>query len=259
MFHAEAGCATGTGPGFNTCSIGETQIQHPGQAPFTVEGFLLISPNGRYGVSATFENRATWMDWVTGEEIAVEMPFQSVANVSPPFSVNQHAIANNGAFLITGGDRVRVWSKAGEMVLHTTDLVRFATISADGSTVAVITRGPEDRNEVVPTYVYSLASGARRKFESSSVSMNGDGSVIAYWNGNPDQPFSRSQVVIARNGVAEKQITNAPEGVRSAVLSEDGRLVFVAIGDNFGPEKNFRIERHNLETGAVDVLPDVLP
>lgn len=257
IFHAEPACSTGTGPGFNTCSIGETQIVHPGQMPFSVEGFLLISPNGRYGVFATFEDRALWVDWVTGEEKEVAMPFQNVANVSPPFSVNQHAVANNGSFLIAGGDRVRVWSKDGEIVLRTTERARATAISADGSTVAITAREPGDQSEVVPTYVYSLATGSRRKFESSYVSMSGDGQVVAYLNGNPERPFAQSQAVIARNGQPDRQITNAPEGVRSVVLSEDGRYLFAAIGDNFGDERSFRIERRHLETGAVDVLPAV--
>src|SRR6266550_2966450 len=72
LYHAEALCSTGTGPGFNDCSVGETQIATPGQTPFSVSGSLLISPNGRYGVFAPYHSGGLWVDFYTGEEIEVD-------------------------------------------------------------------------------------------------------------------------------------------------------------------------------------------
>ena len=93
LYHAEPLCATGTGPGFNTCTTGETQIVTPGLTPFTEAAFLLISPNGRYGVFTPFSNGGLWVDWWTGEQLQVDFHGMIVPQVTPPFSVNQHAVA----------------------------------------------------------------------------------------------------------------------------------------------------------------------
>ena len=37
LYHAEPLCFTGMGPGFNDCTIGQTQIVSPGQDPLAVE------------------------------------------------------------------------------------------------------------------------------------------------------------------------------------------------------------------------------
>lgn len=112
LFHAESGCSTGFGPGFNDCSAGETQVVRSNGESFSVPGFLLASPNERFGVFATFDRRVLWVDWFTGEETPVELlPSQSIPNVTPPFSVNRNAVANNGSFLIAEGAGLRVWSR----------------------------------------------------------------------------------------------------------------------------------------------------
>ena len=258
LYHAEALCATGTGPGFNTCSVGETQIVTPGLEPFSMAGFLLISPNGRYGVYAPYNSGGLWMDWWTGEQIEVDFHDRTVPNVTPPFSVNQHAVANNGSFLIAAprAPGLRIWSKNGEMVLPLPDYIEIASISADGSTVAVTPHDTSD-GPTSPTYVYDLRSGRRTKF-NQPVSMSEDGQSVAYLTADIHQPpFGGAQAMVARSdGTGARQVTNAPEGVRSALLSGDARYLYVVVG---GPDASSpsRIQRYEAATGDVEDIPAV--
>ena len=261
LYHAEALCSTGMGPGFNNCSIGETQVVNPDQQPFRVRGFLLISPNGRYGVFAPYNSGGLWVDWWTGEQIEVDFhQYQIIPNVTPPFFVNQHAVANNGSFLITaaGSDGLKIWSKSGEIVLPGPDPVRDATISADGSTVAVTARDLNTPNDpTIPTYLYDVPSGRRTRF-AQPVSLSDDGQTVAYLTADIFQsPFINAQAIVARSdGTGARQITNAPEGIRSALLSGDARYLYVVVGDPRFVAPS-RIQRYELTTGTVENIPAV--
>ncbi len=261
LYHAEPLCVTGMGPGFNDCTWGETQAIIPNVPPFSVPGFLLISPNGRYGVFTPFNRGGLWVDWLTGEHMEVDFhKYQVIPNVTPPFSVNQHAVANNGSFLITaaGADGLRVWSKDGEIVLPVTDIARNAAISADGSTVAVTARDlniPDD--PTVPTYVYDLPSGRRTKF-AQPVSMSDDGQTVAYLTVDIYQsPFTIAQAMVARSdGTGARQITHVPDGIRSVLLSGDARFLYVVEGQpNLAASS--RIRRYEIATGEVVDIPAV--
>ena len=260
LFHAESRCSTGFGPGFNNCPAGETQIVRSTGESFSVPGFLLASPSERFGVFATFDRRVLWVDWFTGEETRVELlPFQSIPNVTPPFSVNRHAIANNGSFLIADGTGLRVWSKSGEIVLPTTDLVQRAVISADSGTVAITTRERDDfQNPNVPTYLYHLASGRKTKF-FFFVSLSEDGQTVAHLSEDVNQLNARAQVMISRSDgtAAARQITSEPAGVRTAILSGDARYLYVVAGRNAAIAEESRIRRHEITTGAIDDIPAI--
>lgn len=260
LFHAEPLCSTGLGPGFNTCTMGETQVMVPDREPFRVPAFLLVSPSGRYGVFAPYGKGALWTDWATGEEIEVEMesPYE-IPGVAPPFSVNQYAVADNGSFLIktTAGGRVglRVWSKRGEVVLPATSVIEFATISADGSTVAITAADPRNPSPSSPSQVHDLASGRVTGFPGR-VSLSEDGKTVAYLSGEPFQPPYKAQAMVARaDGSGARQVTNAPDAVFSALLSRDGRYLFVTAGSPFDGAP--RIERYELSTGRMEPIPGI--
>ena len=258
LYHAEPFCVTGMGPGFNDCTIGETQIVITNLAPFSVEGFLLISTNGRYGVFTPYGSGALWVDWFTGEQIEVDFhQYEVIPNVSPPFYVNQHAVANNGSFLISaaGIDGLKVWSKDGEMVLPVTDIARNTTISADGSTVAATARDLNSADDpTMQNFVYDLASGRRTKFPQP-VSLSDDGQTVAYMSADiPSRQIA--QAIVARSdGTGGRQITNVAEGIRSVLLSGDARYIFVVI--NNPSFSSTRIQRYELATGAVEDIPAV--
>jgi hypothetical protein len=259
LYHAEPLCSTGMGPGFNDCTIGQTQVVIPGLPPFSETGFLLVSPNGRYGVSTPYGAGALWFDWFTGEQVEVDFhQYEVIPNVSPPFSVNQHAIANNGGFLITaaGSDGLQVWSKSGPIVLPVTDIPQNASISADGSTVAVTARdlnSPDD--PTIPTYVYDLASGRRTRFPEP-VSMSDDGKTVAYLSADI-VPYENAQAIVANSdGTGARQITNVPDGIRSAILSGDARYLYVVAGNPYLSAAS-RIQRYEVATGIVVDIPAV--
>lgn len=252
LYHAEPLCSTGMGPGFNNCSVGETRAVVPDSQPFSTPGFLLVSPNGHYGVFAPYNTGGLWVDWVTGEQVEVDFHGSIVPNVSPPFSVNQHAIANNGIFLITapGLAGVRVWSKDGEILLPATDYIESAAISADGSTVAMAwhdsSNGPTS-----PTHVYHLQSGSEHTF-AQSVSLSDDGQMVAYPSADLFS-FTVAQAMVARfDGTSPRKTTNNPAGIRSVLLSGDAHYLYVVAGT-----RETRIQRYDLTTAAVDDIPAV--
>lgn len=258
LYHAEPLCVTGFGPGFNDCTVGETEIVIPNMAPFSIQGFLLVSPNGRYGVFTPYGSGALWVDWFTGEQIEVDFhQYEMIPNVSPPFYVNQHAVANNGSFLITasGIDGLKVWSKNGETVLPVSDIARNAAISADGSTVAVTARDLNSPNDpTIPTYIYDLASGRMTKF-AQPVSMSDDGQTVAYPSADI-LSLADAQAIVARSdGTGAHQITNTPVGLRSVLLSGDAHYLYVVVANPYFSSS--RIQRYDLTTGAVEDIPAV--
>ncbi len=258
LFHAEPLCVTGTGPGFNDCTLGETEVLITSLPPFSVGGFLLVSPNGRYGVFTPYGIGAMWVDFVTGEQIEVDFhSYNVIPAVSPPFSVNQHAIANNGSFLITaaGVDGLRVWSKTGEIVLPITDITGSASISADGSTVAATARDPGSNDPGIPAYVYDLASGRRTRFPQP-VSMSEDGQTVAYLSTDVFSHQSAQAVVSRSDGTGAREVTSLPDGIRSLLLSGDARYLYVVAGNPFVSTPS-RIQRYDLAAGAVDEIPPV--
>lgn len=258
LYHAEPLCVTGMGPGFNDCTIGETQIVTPSLSPFSLAGFLLISPNGRYGVFTPYGSGAMWVDWFTGEEIEVDFhQYEVIPGVTPPFSVNQHAVADNGSFLMTasGSDGLKVWTKAGEILLPVTDIARNAAISADGSTVAVTSRDLNSADPTIPTYVYDLSSGQRTRFPHP-VSMSDDGQTVAYLSADIVSWENAQAIVAHGDGTSARQITNLPEGIRSLLLSGDARYLYVVVGNPYFFAAS-RIQRYELATGAVEQIPAV--
>jgi hypothetical protein len=258
LYHAEPLCSTGTGPGFNNCTVGETFIVTPGHEQFSVPGFLLISPNGRYGVFTPYGKGGLWVDWWTGEEIEVDFQGRTIPNLSQPFWVNQHAIADNGSFLIdaAGAPGLRIWSKTGEIVLPLFDYIERASISADGGTVAVTAHDTRE-GPTSPTYVYDLASGRRTKF-AMPVSMSADGQTVAYLSADVNQPpFENARAVVARSdGTGAVLVTSTLEGVRSVLISPDARYLYVVIG-NWYVSTSSQIERYDLSTGAIDRITAV--
>jgi hypothetical protein len=265
LYHAEQLCATGTGPGFNTCDNGQTQVVIPSLPQFTLSGFLLISPFGRYGVAVPYKSGGLWMDWFTGQQIEVDFKGQIVPNVSPPFYVNQHAVANNGSFLITvpGAAGVRVWSPTGEIVLPTGDYLMNASISADGSTVAL---NPFDHtlgDVRSPTYVYNLAAlatnpAAKPVAFPQFVSMSDDGQTVAYLAVNGRIPSNLAQAMVSHaDGTGARQITNLPYGASRVLLSGDARYLFVVAYNGDNGNDGTQIQRYELATGVVDTVPVV--
>lgn len=249
LYHSEPPCSTGTGPGFNNCTAGETRVVVPGREEFSVPGFLLISPNGRYGVFATFEHEGLWVDWATGEEITVDFGYQGIPAVSPPFSVNQHAVADSGSFLIAGPLKLRVWSRDGETALPAGDSVQNAMISANGRTVALTARDLEQPAPVPPTDVFDLRTGARTRL-ALVVSVSGDGETLAYLSADPFVSYTRPQAVVARaDGGAARQVGEDPDGVQTAALSGDGRYLFVVSRNAETP-----LRRYDLATNGVIVI-----
>jgi hypothetical protein len=247
IYHAEPLCFTGTGPGFNNCTAGQTQVVIPNFPQFSVEGFLLISPNGRYGVFPS-DSGMLWVDWFTGQEIQVPAGSQRIPIVSPPFFVNQHAVSNNGTFLLSTSYSVSVWSPSGfELLLPTPPnySIDNASISSDGSTVVVVAGN-------IP-FVFDLASGRQTGFPAGSqggylesFTLSDDGKRVAY--------LVNSQVMVANSdGTNATQITNVAAGVYSAQLSGDARYVYVV---NRTPDPNtFQMQRYEVATGTVINIP----
>lgn len=246
LYHAEPYCSTGTGPGFNNCTVGETRIVTPKVPMSSPAGFLLISPNGQFGVSAPFNGGAMWTNFLTGQQIQVPVSYTSIPNVSPPFFVNQHAVANNGSFLTIADSNsvLSVWNPSGSTVLpgqpgYTID---NAEISADGSAVAVTT------GDHVTT-VYDLASGANTKFPVSlagdleDFSMSADGKTVAYLSASTGQAN-----VANSDGTNIRQITNVPGGLSSVLISGDANFVYVLTA-------GVEIQRYEVATGAMVTIP----
>ncbi|HEY4363626.1 MAG TPA: hypothetical protein VGN17_21855 [Bryobacteraceae bacterium] len=253
IFHAEAGCATSGGPNGNTCPLGQTEIMTPGVPPFSIDNFLFISPNGRYGLFAPFHSGAIWADWLTGQQVEIDFHNQGIPDVNPPYVVNQHVIANNGSFVVTapGGVGVRIWSPNGEIVVNPGGV---ASLSADGSTLALLV---SDRSTgTFPVRLYDAASGQlissipcieNGPNTFSAFSMSEDGKTIAY------SPCNGSQqaIVADSTGANARQITVVPEGVRSVLLSGDAHYLYVVTGDLDFPLPS-RLQRYDLTIGTVD-------
>jgi hypothetical protein len=225
LYHAERVCRTGLGPGFNGCDIGQTQVVDPNQPEFTLSAVLLVSPNGRYGVAVPYGSGGLWMDYVVGQQIQVDFKGQIIPAVTPPFSINQHAIANNCAFLITapGQTGVRVWSPTGETLLSTADYLQHASISADGSKVALNPFDVMYGDVRSPTYVYDLSAvqAPPARF-SQFVSMSDDGKTVAYLSASPNlAPYIVQAMIANSDGTGARTITNLPHGASSLVLSGD--------------------------------------
>jgi hypothetical protein len=247
IYHAEPYCSTGTGPGFNNCTVGETRIVTPKVPTSSQAGFLLISPNGQFGVSAPFNGGVLWTNFVTGRQIQVPVSYENIPNVSPPFFVNQHAVANNGSFLTIADSNsvLSVWTPGGLSTVLPSQpgyTIDNAEISADGSAVAVTT------GDHVTT-VYDLAFGTNTKFPVSlagdleDFSMSADGKTVAYLSASTGQA-----TVANSDGTNMRQVTNVPGGLSSVLISGDANFVFVLTA-------SFEIQRYQVATGAVVTIP----
>lgn len=132
-------------------------------------------------------------------------------------------------------------------------------ISADGGSVAITARERDDlQSPDVPTYIYDLASGRKTKF-FFFVSLSEDGQTVAYLTEDVNQPNARAQVMVARSdgAAAARQITNEPDGVRTAILSGDARYLYVVAGRTIAIEEASRIRRYEITTGAIDDIPAI--
>jgi len=254
-YHKEPRCSVGLGPGFNDCPAGESVVAIPNVERFSLYGFLLISPSGRYGVSSPYKSGALWEDWITGEAMQVDygVPALGMPGVNPGFSINQHVVANDGSFLIKDPRGLRIWSRNGESFLPLRDYIISATISGDGSTVAVAPYDPCCMTS--PTYVYDLPSGRVTIF-ALEVSMSDDGKTVAYLSADPRLPvFPNPQAVVARSdGTGARQIGDVPEGLHAVLLSGDGKILYAVTATFSGPS---RILRYEVKTGAVEEIPIV--
>ncbi len=249
VYHAELACPVGPGGASgNHCPIGQTVIVGPHAAPLTLAGYLLISPNGRYGVFAPYKpdwSTVLWVDWNTGDEIEVGLAPGSLPATIPGLDASQHGIANNGSFLIRTGTGLKVWSPAGIRVLPLGDTPTTAALSADGSTVGL----PYcDRGSLhPPACVIDVASGRITHFPPGGVSLSADGQTIAYLTVDPQQPpYTNARAMVARTDLTEpRAIANSPDGVRSVLLSGDGRVLYVVTGAVYpGP---FHLLRYELD------------
>jgi hypothetical protein len=261
LYHAEQLCPAPTGGNEpNNCGIGQTQVVDPNVPPFALTGYLLVSPNGRYGVAESvavpYGGSALWMDWLTGQQIEVNLKNQFLPNVGPPYAVNQHAVANNGSFLITapGGAGLVVWSPSGQIVLPQVNdrSIQITpggssagpSISADGSTVAF------------GTFVYNVAAFAANPAASpvgfpQPVSLSDDGRTVAYLSAYGGEPYHGVQAIVANSdGTGARQITNLPYGINSVLLSGDGHCLYVVAFASDSGNPGTQIHRYVLSTGV---------
>lgn len=86
--------------------------------------------------------------------------------------------------------------------------------------------------------------------------MSDDGQAVAYLSADVNRSPNAQSIVVRSDGTGARQITNAPEGIRSAVLSGDRRSLYVVVGDAYFVAPS-RIQRYELATGAVEDVPGV--
>ncbi len=244
LYHAGPNCPIGREG--NQCAVGQTVINIPGLVPFSEDGYLLISPNGRYGISTPWGPGAFWMDWETGATRVVDAA--GVPDTTSPFHPNQHALSNDGKFLVLAPGGANVWSPGGTLIP-----LPFggSILSADGSTVA----GTYPCCVREGAFVYDLASGHTANF-NPPIALSDDGQVAYFETPANTAPVEFARLLIARSDATGAQFIGfLPGAAQEVALSGDGRVVYVVATDPRNPTPGpFPIFRFEVATGAVDEI-----
>jgi hypothetical protein len=210
-------------------------------------GMAMLSPNGRYlanvrsGIPRPSSGLRVW-DLATGEEWTLQ--WDALGNLPGGHRI----VSNNGlvvAHAVRGGDVVLFRRGVPEQLTFGSENTREATIDAEASAVCFTSSWPSPfdaftriRRVDLATRRLSTVMEGQMNFTAPSVS--DDGALVLATGGD--------QLWIARSdGGGQRQLTREADGIRTGVLSGDGRVAYALT-------KGGRLLRVETATGAATEL-----
>lgn len=203
------------------------------------QGRLRLSANGRYAIVDTTASvfsapTVTVLDLQTGQQKDLALP--SVPG-GITFALAGRTIADDGTAIVANSSRAYLIRPGGEVQPFPVDMYAPLAIAVDGARVLYLTGD---------LHIRDLRTGEDRVIAAGpvgGVGLSDDGSRAAYIRED-------AQVYID-----ELRVTNVPEGIASAVLSGNGKIVYAVTKIN-------RLLKIMADTGETDELigrtPDIL-
>jgi len=198
-----------------------------------VDGRYQLSPNGKFALR-----------FLTGRELTytlIDLGTGTSTDLPPSIGVsNRGAITNDGRVVFNQGV-LHLWSPDNDRQFPMDFLVNSAVVSADGKFI-VYSRGDPNFGS---TTLYSLATDTGTTTvlpgNGRNANISGEGTFLTFLS--PVDGLSGLQLFVARPDASDVwQITSYPEGVREAVISGDGRIVFEVTENN-------RVLRYDVYSG----------
>jgi len=204
------------------------------------DGRYQLSPNRKFALRSVIGRELiyTLIDLTTGT--GTDLP-RSI-NVS-----DRGAVTNDGRVVFSIYSTVHLWSPDNDQQFPGDFFVNSSAVSADGRFI-VYTRFESTTSFYSHLYSLTAATGTTTAFpgDSRSASISGDGTFFTYLSAVAG--LSGQQLFVARPDASDVwQITSYPEGVREAVISGDGRIVFLVLQSN-------RMLRYNVYSGETQEL-----
>ena len=205
-----------------------------------VDGRYQLSPNGRFALRSLIMSPGvayTLIDLVAGT--SADLP--SVINVS-----DRGALTNDGRVVFSTPEGItHLWSPDSDR--------QFSNFSSNSDIVSadarfIIFTRFDSRNFTPTLRAIATETGAVTILPGNgrSASISGDGTFLTYLS--PVDGITGLQLFVARPDASDVwQITSYPEGVREAVISGDGGIVFLVLESN-------RILRYDVNSGSMQEL-----
>jgi uncharacterized protein (TIGR03437 family) len=206
-----------------------------------VDGRYQLSPNGKFALRSLLgrEPIYTLIDLNAGT--STDLPHYSI-NVS-----NRGAITNDGQVVFSLPGALHLWSPNSDRQFPTDFFVNSLAVSADGR-IIVYTRFESAVSLYSHLYSLMTETGTVTPFpgDSGTATISRDGTLFTFLS-SVDGLSGRQLFVATPDAVNVWQITSFPEGVREAVISGDGRIVFLVLENN-------RMLRYDVNSGDTEEI-----
>lgn len=222
---AEGDCNVGSVCAYSY-SAGETTI-YDGQGNETsFLGRAVLSPNGAWALS-TYLPRANPSPSFSVSNVATDSRYPVMFTGSRGRDWQLHDVADNGTAVIAT-DELTIFSPPASVQKYP-GRPESAVIDAAGTTVVWTDTADGPRSlrvlKIAERRIRSLATPDRYDYAPS---LSDDGSRILFLSEPRRSADGLSQAFLMRiDGAERRQITADPDGIRSAVLSGDGRIAWV--------------------------------
>jgi uncharacterized protein (TIGR03437 family) len=186
--------------------------------PMTFTGRARVSRNGRYAVRfgstgpRIGDTGPNLIDLETGERTTV-----------PNFVPSGRPLASDGTIALHDGVTLRLWSRSAEHSLGAVGPVASVVLSDNAAWVAYESVQGGGRSLVLLEASTGRRTELARGAAPFSPSFSDDGRSLLYVAGAPPQAILRST-----GSGQPRPLTAAPEGVREAALTGNGRMAYAA-------------------------------
>jgi len=201
-------------------------------------GRYQLSPNGKFALRSLNGRELiyTLIDLTTG--VSTDLP-RSIG-IS-----NRGALTNDGRVLFNQA-ALHLWSPGNDRQFPTDFPVNSPVVSADGRVIVYSRGDPNLRSTTLYSLVTDTGTTTALPGHGLNASISSDGTFLTFLS--TVDGLSGLQLFVARPDASDVwRITSYPEGIREAVISGDGRIVFEVTESN-------RVLRYDVYSGETREL-----